>query len=620
EAILSAAKEHAASIRQTLWLREYKLKHGRPAPVLGPLNPGRKSHGRDRESWVIKGHIYSPEYWRAWRNRCRSTKSRSRRPRATTQLRAESATARSLHVSSRNPVSTGIRLASSIPSPPSSSFAGGRPAKNIFAVPDTSALLRHHDAIVRPPLEGFPSEAVRVTTCNGVRFSQSNPRSSLGICQRAPERRCDIERADRWVKPTAISYSFGTGRSTGTESPFRGISMENPGAIYNPIIRSPVRTIRLTPGDRFRSNASAFGTPGPGAYTPKYDGVRYRVPGAVLWTRPETVMDHGWCKPASSWKGFGYGCSMKEHIDYGACLDGRCCMRHSIERKNASWVVQSQGQGCDRTRHLPSTRTRSSDGGQRATRAETEGRKEAVALCSYGSDGSQSLHPRSGHPISVSRRAVNTARLDQFGRKRAPLHFASERNEVSVVDRLCRQGDDINAVDERGQTPLHIAAEKGNTRVVERLLREKEQQDEELEGNPTLTATEHPHRGGTAIVNVQDDNGRTPLYLGCLHGHERVVLALLMAGADPAMIDAQGKSPQAKQQNIYQLLQFKADIPLAEASIATLEESGRPTERRIREADFARDCLDLVRVKWEERRLIAAVKALKEERAVYAAA
>lgn len=42
--------------------------------------------------------------------------------------------------------------------------------------------------------------------------------------------------------------------------------------------------------------------------------------------------------------------------------------------------------------------------------------------------------------------------------------------------RLCYQGDDRNAVDERGYTPLHDAAEQGSTRVVSRLL----QGDEEV--------------------------------------------------------------------------------------------------------------------------------------------
>ena len=48
------------------------------------------------------------------------------------------------------------------------------------------------------------------------------------------------------------------------------------------------------------------------------------------------------------------------------------------------------------------------------------------------------------------------------------------RGVYVVFVRLCDQGDDRNAVDERGYTPLHDAADKGHTRVVSRLLQDEE--------------------------------------------------------------------------------------------------------------------------------------------------
>lgn len=53
-----------------------------------------------------------------------------------------------------------------------------------------------------------------------------------------------------------------------------------------------------------------------------------------------------------------------------------------------------------------------------------------------------------------------------------------------------------------------------------------------------------PSRQASANVNVQDDKGITPLYLACRRGHERVVRALLNAGADPDLVDSRGKAPQ----------------------------------------------------------------------------
>lgn len=43
---------------------------------------------------------------------------------------------------------------------------------------------------------------------------------------------------------------------------------------------------------------------------------------------------------------------------------------------------------------------------------------------------------------------------------KSPLHFAACRQELAVVNELCLNGADVNALDENGQTPLHMACGK----------------------------------------------------------------------------------------------------------------------------------------------------------------
>lgn len=73
-------------------------------------------------------------------------------------------------------------------------------------------------------------------------------------------------------------------------------------------------------------------------------------------------------------------------------------------------------------------------------------------------------------------------------------------------------------------------------------------------------------------------------------------------------------------QKIYQLLQFKSDVSLVKANIASLEEREKEAERERRKAEQNRAVRELAELKEEELRLRAAVDALDKKRAEYAAA
>lgn len=145
------------------------------------------------------------------------------------------------------------------------------------------------------------------------------------------------------------------------------------------------------------------------------------------------------------WQGFGHGCNVQEHVNYGACLDGRCCTRHSVERRNALRVVQflggrqrGQGQGRGGTVHGTAAEADAARNGSSAPNSPSVQRPDAsVASCSSadsgtagGASSASAENGRAGSP------GVSCAgRTQSAGGKRTPLHFASERGELALVDR-----------------------------------------------------------------------------------------------------------------------------------------------------------------------------------------
>ena len=90
-----------------------------------------------------------------------------------------------------------------------------------------------------------------------------------------------------------------------------------------------------------------------------------------------------------------------------------------------------------------------------------------------------------------------------------PLHAASMRNHVDIVQRLLEAGADIHRCDRKGYTALNFAVNNGNADLVRILLQNKAAHD----------TTEH--------------DGWQPLAFACESGHLDVVQLLLEHGADP---------------------------------------------------------------------------------------
>jgi ankyrin repeat protein len=92
--------------------------------------------------------------------------------------------------------------------------------------------------------------------------------------------------------------------------------------------------------------------------------------------------------------------------------------------------------------------------------------------------------------------------------------YDNDRRAMTAL--LLEHGADVQRRDESGRSPLHYAADVGAA-AVEMLL------------------------SGGAAVNAQDD-GTTPLHVAVERGSVTAVEALLRAGADPELPDAQGRA------------------------------------------------------------------------------
>jgi serine/threonine-protein phosphatase 6 regulatory ankyrin repeat subunit B len=170
-------------------------------------------------------------------------------------------------------------------------------------------------------------------------------------------------------------------------------------------------------------------------------------------------------------------------------------------------------------------------------------------------------------------------RSDDF--KRFPIHYGVECDSVEVVEELLKWDDiDINAQDIHGLTPLHLAIQSkaDNREAIVKLLLHVENIDinmgsgmpstnqklrewempsnwrseylpfrpMEQEGSTNLTALHFAARTGSPEIvdllfrepgikiNVQDDDGCTPLHIAAQAGHVNVVERFL--GQDPCLI------------------------------------------------------------------------------------
>jgi ankyrin repeat protein len=180
------------------------------------------------------------------------------------------------------------------------------------------------------------------------------------------------------------------------------------------------------------------------------------------------------------------------------------------------------------------------------------------------------------------------------------LHYAADGDHGEVVKFLVSKGAQANSKNNKGQTPLMHASWKGHLRTVQKLVEvggAKEQGLEERSNDgwtalhyaartgheevmsfllrhgaqanirdgqgvtPLMVASWEGHMGGVRALlrhrNVQELNerkadGQTALHMACVTSYAKdaevakeIVRALLLAGADPTVVDDEGDTPRA---------------------------------------------------------------------------
>ncbi|KAG5660338.1 hypothetical protein KAF25_002944 [Fusarium avenaceum] len=165
-----------------------------------------------------------------------------------------------------------------------------------------------------------------------------------------------------------------------------------------------------------------------------------------------------------------------------------------------------------------------------------------------------------------------TPRADTDAKDRngqAPLHYATERSQESIVEFLVKNGADKDIQDRQGETPLHYAANRGQETMANFLVDAGASMEVRniREETPLWLAVKNGNECITKLlinagvdVDARDRNDRVPLHKAAQQYDEGITKMLLEAGADKEQRDCQGSTPLfyaislGKDENIVKIL------------------------------------------------------------------
>jgi ankyrin repeat protein len=196
------------------------------------------------------------------------------------------------------------------------------------------------------------------------------------------------------------------------------------------------------------------------------------------------------------------------------------------------------------------------------------------------------------------------------------LHIAAENRHAKSVDLLVKHNADVHILTKESRfSCLHCAALGGNSKILEFLINEGaplEARDRD-ERSLLHIAASQGNAGvlgilsirNSALLEAKDNSGNTPLHAAASAGHSQFVKALLQAGVDVNVLDANDISPLAltKESNTKTILRSHGAGGWTPLMIAA-EQGGEKFERLLK----AMDCLQCVKDKeyfpsWFRRRV-----------------
>uniref|UniRef100_A0A7S1UHW6 Uncharacterized protein n=1 Tax=Phaeomonas parva TaxID=124430 RepID=A0A7S1UHW6_9STRA len=388
----------------------------------------------------------------------------------------------------------------------------------------------------------------------------------------------DVSKSDGIAYRRARGGQFGVGlrSSLGTD----GTNAPGPGAYEvkgGPLSKS-------APGFGVSTRADVFGkesaVPGPGAYDVDKAPRLLRGGQTVMGPVRKRDLPKEQQLRIREMKGFGFGCSVAQHIKFGGCLDMNCSRRAGWETSNGTRILALRDEAA----------------GFGGGNNKLEDDKTAQTTPSYASaTTATSTSTNSFETVDMRRiRNIEVHFVPDVPRKKV-LHLACLHGEAALVDDLCVRGADVDEVDEEGMSPLMIAAHEGHAHIVRRLLFNAD--------FPQVSRVGFVSQRATPEINLQDKHGRTALMHASLESKKRCVELLLEHGADSRIRDERGLTAVdiAGSQALYQVLRQQELLFDLREKVSFTRTS----------AESKADTLDAMRVKLESRQFIRSRSAYR---------